>query len=86
MSHSVTNEEYDKIFKDALQECRLLIVQCRSDFILNNSTPLPGILDSKELKIYVSGGIETLDRLDKALEYACKITRELTEELTGAGN
>lgn len=73
------SDEHNKIFNDCINEMRMLIVRLRSDFIRHHSTPIPGVLDSTELGFYVDGGLDVLNRLDKTLELAYKLTENKHE-------
>lgn len=71
----MNHKEHNEVFNNCINEVRMLIINLRKDFIRNHSTPIPGVLDSKELGFYVDGGLDVLHRLDETLELAYKMTK-----------
>jgi hypothetical protein len=73
--NNMKNGDNKEIYNECLNEFRILIINLRRDFIKHNSTPIPGIFDSRELSFYLDGAMDVLDNLEKTLQIAYQMSR-----------
>lgn len=59
-----------EIFTLCLKEFRALIMRTGQEFLKKNDIPIPGGMDSTELRFYTEGGLHTLNMMDRTLDIA----------------
>lgn len=75
----MNDSDHKEIFNNCIDDIRVLLVRVRHDFIKNNTAPIPGIFDSREIGFYVDGAMDILDIIDRTLELAYKMTKNETK-------